>query len=104
LAEPLCDDGTHTDYLDGDAIKALTDRLARAAGSLRGISKMIAERRCVDEILTQVAAVKGALNQVTALLIERQLTACFTLCATTGERDERLQRLADAVSLVVKQS
>ncbi|HZW32592.1 MAG TPA: metal-sensitive transcriptional regulator [Isosphaeraceae bacterium] len=91
-------------YLDDDAVKTLTDRLARAEGSLRGISRMVAERRCVDEILTQVAAVKGALNQVTCLLLERQLKACFTQCMPSGEPDDRLQRLANALSMVVKQS
>ena len=98
------DRGGQANYLDEDAVKVLTDRLARAEGSLRGISKMIVERRCVDEILTQVAAVKGALNNVTSLLLERQLRACFTLCTTDVDRIERMQRLANALSLIVKQS
>jgi DNA-binding FrmR family transcriptional regulator len=91
-------------YLDDAAVKALTDRLSRAEGSLHGIVKMLAARRCVDEILTQIAAVKGALNQVTSQLLERQLRACFSQCAAPADREERLQRLATALSMVIKQS
>jgi DNA-binding FrmR family transcriptional regulator len=101
---PINAKGTLEQYLDDTAVKALTDRLSRAEGSLRGIVKMIAERRCVDEILTQIAAVKGALNQVTSQLLERQLRACFSQCAATGDREERLQRLATALSMVIRQS
>ncbi len=104
MARSVSEAAERMNYLDDDAVKTLTDRLARAEGSLRGISRMVAERRCVDEILTQVAAVKGALNQVTCLLLERQLKACFTQCMPSGEPDDRLQRLANALSMVVKQS
>jgi DNA-binding FrmR family transcriptional regulator len=104
MADPQSDTREQTQYLDDDTVQALDVRLARTEGSVRGIRKMIAERRCVDEILTQVAAVKGALNQVTCLMLERQLMACFTQCMPAGEPDDRLQRLANALSMVVKQS
>jgi DNA-binding FrmR family transcriptional regulator len=65
---------------------------------------MVAERRYADEILTQVAAVKGALNQVTCVPLERQLKACFTQRIPAEERDDRLLRLASALSMVVNQS
>ena len=47
-------------YLDDAAKKALKNRLARLEGHVRFIRGMVDQRRCADEILLQVAAVKAA--------------------------------------------
>lgn len=53
-------------------------RLARIAGQVNGIQKMIeAERHCVD-ILTQVGAVRSAVNQLGIIMLSAHLEKCVT--------------------------
>jgi len=41
---------------------------------------MVIDHRCADEILIQIAAVKAALNQTAAGLIESEMRACADTC------------------------
>jgi DNA-binding FrmR family transcriptional regulator len=41
------------------AIARIAGRLARAEGHVRSIRQMVVDHRCADEILIQIAAVKG---------------------------------------------
>ena|SRR5712691_9324840 len=91
------------EYLTPEAQKALADRLARAEGHLRSVRQMVIDHRCADEILIQVAAVKAALNQVAASLIETEMRACVNSCMP-GDDDARLDRIARALSTVLRSS
>ncbi|RYG38027.1 metal-sensitive transcriptional regulator [bacterium] len=51
-------------------------RLARIAGQVEGIRKMVDdERYCVD-VLTQVAALRAALDQFGVLMLSQHLESC----------------------------
>lgn len=90
-------------YLDPVSQKALTDRLARLEGHVRAIRRMVEERRCADEILLQVAAVKAALSRVASILLEHELEACVVGCME-GEAEERLARVTKVLATLLKQS
>src|SRR5215212_8868982 len=92
-----------TEYLTPEAQKALADRLARAEGHVRSIRQMVVDHRCADEILIQIAAVKAALNQTAASLIDSEMRACVNTCMT-GSPDERLERVTKALAAVLKSS
>lgn len=94
---------TAQEYLTPEAQKALADRLARAEGHLRSVRQMVIDHRCADEILMQIAAVKAALNQVAANLIETEMRACVNSCMP-GDDDERLDRIGKALSTVLRSS
>lgn len=57
-------------------------RLRRAEGQLRGVQRMLAEGSDCQEVLTQLAAVKAAVDQVGLHLIGEQLRSCV---ADSGE-------------------
>lgn len=84
-----------TEYLDPAARRALLNRLARVEGHVRAIARMVEERACADEILLQVAAVKGGLTRIAAKMVEEELAACVETCMTAGpgETDDRVDRL-----------
>ena len=79
------------EYLTPESQKALADRLARAEGHLRSVRQMVIDHRCADEILLQMAAVKAAINQTAAALVETEMRACVNACMS-GDSDERLDR------------
>jgi DNA-binding FrmR family transcriptional regulator len=64
---------------------ALTKRLRRIEGQVRGIEKMIADDRYCIDVLTQIAAVRTALEQVGAKLLEDHVTHCVTDALAAGD-------------------
>ena len=90
-------------YLGEEKQRALVNRLARLEGHVRSVRRMVEERRCADEILLQVSAVKAAMNQFAAVLLQEELNACMSTCMT-GDSDERLQRVTRVLSTLLRQS
>ena len=90
-------------YLTPQAQKSLADRLARAEGHLRSIRQMVIDHRCADEILIQIAAVKAALNQTAASLIDNEMRSCVETCMS-GSSEDRLDRVTKALSAVLRSS
>jgi CsoR family transcriptional regulator, copper-sensing transcriptional repressor len=67
---------------------ALTKRLHRIEGQVRGIERMVeADRYCLD-ILTQVAAVKTALESLAFEVLDDHVKHCVAGAMASG--DERL--------------
>lgn len=93
---------TETTYLSPESSKSLCDALSRAQGHIGAVRRMIEDRRCCDEVLTQVAAVRGALSRVAARLIEEELQLCLTQCAGE-ESQERMKAAFGAMSSLIKQ-
>ena len=94
---------TERPYLDDAAQKSLADRLSRLEGHVRAVRRMLLERRCADEILLQVAAVKAALNKFSASLLEHELKACLESCMD-GDAEERLDKVTKVLTTLLKQS
>lgn len=90
-------------YLTPAAQKALADRLSRIEGHVASVRRMVLEHRCADEILLQVAAVKAAVNQVSAQILDHELSACMTSCMS-GDADERLAKVTKVLTTLLKQS
>jgi len=65
--------------------EALTKRLHRIEGQVRGIERMIEEDRYCIDILTQIAAVRTALEQVGAKLLEDHVTHCVAEALASGD-------------------
>ena len=89
------------EYLSDEAVKSLVDGLSRIEGHVRAVKRMVAERRCCDEILTQAAAVRSALNRVTVKLVERELLNCLTSCGQL-DAEERMSKAMTALSSMLK--
>ncbi len=97
---------TDSDYLSPAAAKKLHDALSRIEGHVGAVRRMVDERRCCDEILTQVAAVRSALNRVAVELVEKELLRCLSAWSTKDavEAERRFNEAMKALSLMTKQS
>lgn len=99
-----CPENEETDIRISDArVAECARRSPRAEGHLRSIRQMVVDHRCAEEILIQIAAVKGALNQTAAALIDSEMRSCVETCMS-GSTEERLERVAKALSAVLKSS
>ncbi|MBI5828947.1 MAG: metal-sensitive transcriptional regulator [Chloroflexi bacterium] len=89
-------------YLDPELVENLQIRLNRIEGHVRGVKRMLADKEDCESILVQTSAIKAALNQVIIKLLEGHMETCVTDCVKAGDTDEALERLKNAMSLVLK--
>jgi DNA-binding FrmR family transcriptional regulator len=57
--------------------ETLKQRLKRAEGQIRGIEKMIDSGRECESIITQLAAVRSAIEGIAGLMLKNYMRICF---------------------------
>lgn len=75
----------HSHIHDEASLRRLVNRLSRIEGHIRGIKTMVQEHRPCPEVLTQVAAVRGALDKVARTILDDHLTECVVRAAKEGD-------------------
>jgi DNA-binding FrmR family transcriptional regulator len=55
----------------------LVNRLRRVEGQVRGLQRMIAEGKTCEDVLTQLAATRAALDRVGIVLITNRMRECL---------------------------
>lgn len=84
--------------IDERTKKDAINRLKKIEGQIKGIERMIEEEKYCVDILHQISAVAGALEQVSKIVMKRHLESCVTEAIKTGttrERDKKIDELMD---------
>lgn len=89
-------------YLTGEAERAIHNRLSRLEGQVRGVKKMLAERKSCDEMLVQVSALKQAVNGIAAELLQAHMETCVLGRVEAGQGRQALADLRGALAKVMK--
>jgi DNA-binding FrmR family transcriptional regulator len=96
---------THTHGYITDKDKFL-NRLKRIEGQARGISKMVDEEQYCIDILTQISALKSALEAVAVGLLDDHLKHCVLDAAKAGGDDAeitiKIKEASDAIARLVR--
>jgi DNA-binding FrmR family transcriptional regulator len=79
----------------------LTKRLRRIAGQVNGVERMVEDERYCIDILTQISAIRSALDRVAIAVLDDHARHCV-VAAAEGERDERTTEMMDAVARLLK--
>jgi DNA-binding FrmR family transcriptional regulator len=82
---------------------ALLRRLARIEGQVRGLGRMVEDDRYCIDVLTQIAAVQAAVEQVALRLVDGHVRHCMG-AAEPDERAEKADELMAAVGRLLKAS
>jgi len=94
---------TGNTYLDEPQIRSLGNALSRIEGHVGSVRRMVQEQRCADDLLTQIAAIKAALNRVTVRIVEEELRLCLTQCGA-AEADDRFETAMKALASMLKRT
>jgi DNA-binding FrmR family transcriptional regulator len=80
------------------------NRLKRIEGQARGISRMVDEEKYCIDILTQISALKSALEAVAVGLLDDHLRHCVVDAARAGgdEADQKIKEASDAIARLVR--
>ena len=79
--------------------KNVGQRLASAAGHLKGIERMVQEDVYCIDIIKQVQAVQAALNKVSAMILDNHLHTCVTTAIQGDDPVEREAVLQEVTSV-----
>jgi DNA-binding FrmR family transcriptional regulator len=85
--------------------QAIQNRLRRIEGQVRGLQRMVEDDAYCIDILTQVAAVRTALEQVALRVLDGHVRGCVADAVGgqgDGDGEEKLDELMAAVERFVK--
>jgi CsoR family transcriptional regulator, copper-sensing transcriptional repressor len=113
------DDRVHTDRIDADhidhadhdekeppiyphvhseeSLRRIVNRLSRIEGHIRGVKMMVQENRSCPDVLVQIAAVRGALDRVSRIILDEHLTECIARAAKEGNIEAEIEELKTAL-------
>lgn len=74
--------------------------LKRIEGQVRGIGRMIEDRKYCVDILTQISAVKGALARVEEDILRRHLHHCVSNAMISGTDDDKDRKIEEIINLM----
>ncbi|WP_144510440.1 metal-sensitive transcriptional regulator [Bacillus sp. FJAT-22090] len=76
------------------------NRIKRMEGQLRGILKMMEEQKDCKEVITQLSAVRSAVDRTVGVVVSTNLVDCVLEAEKNGEQTDAL--IKEAVNLLVK--
>lgn len=79
----------------------ILNRLAKASGHLQAVRKMVENERDCTEILIQLSAVIGALNNTGKILLDDHIEHCIVDAVQSGDKDA-IDNLKVAIDRFVK--
>lgn len=77
-------------------------RLRRIEGQVRGIQKMIEEDKSCVDTLTQVSAVRAAINKVGSLILEKHSVDCIKNVVSSEDKEKALGELTKTLQSFMK--
>jgi DNA-binding FrmR family transcriptional regulator len=75
----------------------LIKRLQRLEGQARGVRRMLEEDRECQDIVTQLAAIRGAAHQVSVMVVTEYALNCLNHPDQYGSQDEAIEKLVHAL-------
>ncbi|GAA1744069.1 metal-sensitive transcriptional regulator [Nostocoides vanveenii] len=96
------DDSTRPGY--ADTKDALSKRLRRIEGQVRGVERMIEEDRYCIDVLTQITAIQSGLKAVALGLLDEHLAHCVVHAAREGGQEEatKLAEVSSAIARLIR--
>lgn len=76
--------------------------LRRIEGQVRGVQRMVEEKKYCIDILNQIAAVKGALGTVEKRILERHFRHCVKDAMASRSDPDTAEKIAEIMDLINK--
>ena len=84
---------THTDIMP---------RLRRIEGQVRGVARMVEERRYCIDIIQQLTAARRALDQVSLRVMKGHINTCVSEAIRKREGEQKIGELMQTINRFVK--
>lgn len=78
-------------------VEAVTNRLKRIEGQIRGLIRMVGEDKPCEDILVQIGSAKAALHKTGQVILEGHLHNCVLRGIQNGDEEATISRLYSAI-------
>lgn len=78
------------------------NRLRRIEGQVRGVLRMMEEKKDCKEIVSQMSAIRTALDRAMAYIVGTNLEQCVREEITKGKNGDTEKMVQEAIQLLVK--
>ncbi|MCX7922176.1 MAG: metal-sensitive transcriptional regulator [Clostridia bacterium] len=92
-----------------DAVKECSEykqdiikRLKRIEGQVKGIQRMIEEDKYCVDVLTQIAAIRAAINKVGGIILEKHSKKCMQTAVSAQDKEQIVEELISTVQKFLK--
>ncbi len=85
--------------MDAETKRRALHRLRRIEGQVQGIQRMIDEDKYCVDIMLQLSAVQGALEQVSKILMHRHIESCVMDSMKAGSERKRARKIEELVGM-----
>jgi len=83
-----------------DTAATCVKRLNKIEGQVRGISRMVEEKRYCIDVITQIAAVRAALRRVEEAVLKDHVSHCVQHAIASGDPDEQRKKVAELMEVI----
>ena len=80
----------------------LLPRLRRIEGQIRGISRMVEERRYCIDVIQQLTAARKALDQVSLKIMSGHINTCVSHAIRRRDGEQKINELMQTINRCVK--
>ena len=85
--------------MDDETTQRALGRLRRIEGQIQGVRRMVEEGKYCVDIMLQISAIQGALEQVSKLLMAQHIETCVLDSVKAGSDRERTRKIAEVIEV-----
>ncbi len=75
-------------------------RLRRIEGQVRGIQKMIDDRRYCVDIITQLQSISSAIARVQERILKRHIETCVAEAIRSGREEDKQEKIEELIDIL----
>ena len=83
-----------------DAKASSLKRLGRIEGQVRGLARMVEDGRYCIDIVTQISAVRAALNRVEAEILRDHVGHCVEHAIASGNKADQREKITELMEVI----
>lgn len=88
--------------MEKETAESRLQRLSKIEGQVRGIAKMLEEKRYCIDIITQIAAVRAALQRVEEGILKDHVAHCVEHAIASGNKSEQRAKIAELMDVFAR--
>lgn len=88
--------------MEKETVESRLQRLSKIEGQVRGIAKMLEEKRYCIDIITQIAAVRAALQRVEEGILKDHVAHCVEHAIASGNKSEQRAKIAELMDVFAR--
>lgn len=85
--------------IDEQTKKRALARLSRIEGQVQGVGRMVDEQKYCVDILMQISAIQGALDQVRKILLGQHIESCVAEAMASGREGDRQKKIEELLEV-----